>query len=41
MLSDAYINGKGYVITLRNMGVKTGMRVRNKGLVKEVIKNML
>lgn len=41
MLSDAYTNGKGYVLTLRNMGVKTRLRVRNKGLAKELLKHML
>lgn len=41
MLSDAFHKEKDYVQTLRNVGIKTRMRVRNKGHVKELLFNML
>lgn len=41
MLSDAHYNEKGYVLTLRSMGIKTRMRVRNKGVAKQILLDML
>lgn len=41
MLSDAHYNEKDYVYTLRSMGVKTRLRVRNKGVAKQLLLDML
>lgn len=41
MLSDAHYKEKDYVLTLRSMGVKTRLRVRNKGVAKQLLLDML
>lgn len=41
MLHEAYYKEKDYIETLRNVGIKTRMRVRNKGHVKQLLLFML